>query len=133
MPYIPKKAMVKTKIQSSKCSNPKCGRTVDNPIIVQDLGSEGRTTYQACPYCLTEIVLEKPLITKDDQKEKKKPKGKSWTEQKEEFMKLKPPPQLSEDSDECPYHFGYLSERSKGEDIPEKCMTCKKLVQCMFK
>ena len=51
----------------------------------------------------------------------------------DEFMKLKPPPQLSEDSDECPYHFGYLSERSKGEDIPEKCMTCKRLVQCMFK
>jgi hypothetical protein len=25
---------------------------------------------------------------------------------------------------ECSYHFGYLSERAKGKEMPEECMTC---------
>jgi hypothetical protein len=33
---------------------------------------------------------------------------------------------------ECAYHFGYLSERAKGKEIPEECMTCLKTVECML-
>ncbi len=33
----------------------------------------------------------------------------------------------------CPHHYlGYLSERSKGEEIPEECMACKKTIECML-
>ncbi len=33
----------------------------------------------------------------------------------------------------CPHHYlGYLSVRSKGEEIPEECMTCEKTIECMF-
>jgi len=32
----------------------------------------------------------------------------------------------------CAYHFGYLSERSKGEETPDKCVTCEKTVECML-
>jgi hypothetical protein len=31
----------------------------------------------------------------------------------------------------CPHHFGYLSQRPRGEEIPEECMVCKKIVDCM--
>jgi hypothetical protein len=33
----------------------------------------------------------------------------------------------------CTHHLGYLSERSSKEKIPEECMMCENIVQCMLK
>ena len=33
----------------------------------------------------------------------------------------------------CTHQFGYLSKRSTKEKIPEECMMCKNIVQCMLK
>ena len=41
--------------------------------------------------------------------------------------------ELPEESSECAYHLGYLSERSSKEQIPDKCMMCKDIVTCMLK
>jgi len=32
----------------------------------------------------------------------------------------------------CLHHLGYLSQRPRGEKIPEECMTCEKIVECML-
>jgi translation initiation factor IF-1 len=34
-------------------------------------------------------------------------------------------------SQNCQHQFGYLSWRSEGEEIPEECMFCEKLLECM--
>jgi hypothetical protein len=39
----------------------------------------------------------------------------------------------AEKSAGCNYHLGYLSERSSKEQIPDECMTCKDIVECMLK
>jgi PP-loop superfamily ATP-utilizing enzyme len=36
-------------------------------------------------------------------------------------------------SPDCRNHFGYLSERSLKQRIPDECMTCKEIVHCMLK
>ncbi|MGQ9529937.1 MAG: hypothetical protein ACUVQX_04620 [Candidatus Bathycorpusculaceae bacterium] len=33
----------------------------------------------------------------------------------------------------CAHHFGYLSERKTKEKIPEECIMCENIVQCMLK
>ena len=33
----------------------------------------------------------------------------------------------------CTHHFGFLSERSSKEKIPEECMACAEIVNCMLK
>jgi hypothetical protein len=33
----------------------------------------------------------------------------------------------------CTHGFGYLSKRSSKEKIPEECMMCENIVQCMLK
>ena len=33
----------------------------------------------------------------------------------------------------CSHHFGYLSERSSKEKIPEERMACAEIVNCMLK
>ncbi len=32
----------------------------------------------------------------------------------------------------CKQHFGYLSERSKGVEIPDDCVACQKSLECML-
>jgi hypothetical protein len=34
---------------------------------------------------------------------------------------------------QCAHHFGYLSERSNREKIPEDCMVCEKMLDCMVR
>jgi hypothetical protein len=34
---------------------------------------------------------------------------------------------------DCHHHPGYLSERSSKEKIPDECMVCKDIVECMLK
>ncbi|MEM2968051.1 MAG: hypothetical protein QXJ40_01650 [Candidatus Bathyarchaeia archaeon] len=38
-----------------------------------------------------------------------------------------------EKSDGCSYYLGYLSERSSKDKIPDECMMCKDIVECMLK
>ncbi|MEM2971570.1 MAG: hypothetical protein QW270_04010 [Candidatus Bathyarchaeia archaeon] len=40
----------------------------------------------------------------------------------------KPPPKVGR----CTHFFGYLSKRSAKDKIPEECLTCGKIVECML-
>lgn len=33
---------------------------------------------------------------------------------------------------QCPYHFGYLSEKNKSENVPETCFGCPRSMECML-
>lgn len=127
-----KKAKTKMKSQSFTCSNSECGRVFADPIIVQDLTSKNESSYSACPYCLTEIVIETNSEVKEEKRTVKKKRA-IIKKAKALPPKLKPAEQLSLKDNKCLYHFGYLSQRSRKEEIPEECMTCEKIVQCMLK
>jgi len=88
--------------------------------------------YDACPYCLTEITLEKDSeITEDVQGARAKVEEISKPTKSLPIEK-KPSQSLSK-AQGCIHHFGYLSQRSKKEKIPEECMVCENIVQCMLK
>jgi len=36
-------------------------------------------------------------------------------------------------SSQCKNHFGYLSQQSVKGQIPDECMVCKDVIQCMLK
>jgi hypothetical protein len=40
--------------------------------------------------------------------------------------------QTNPKAQKCVHHFGYLSKRSTKEKIPEECMMCENIVQCML-
>lgn len=125
---------VKTKIESigHTCSNPECERDFVNPIIVEDFSSKNRLSYQACPYCLTRVVEEAGKAEEKTRKEKRS-KIKREETRTPEVIAVHPAQQLYAKETECPYYFGYLSQRSKKENIPEECMTCEKIVGCMLR
>ncbi|MGB9854487.1 MAG: hypothetical protein ACPLRY_06765 [Candidatus Bathyarchaeales archaeon] len=84
------------------------------------------TIYEACPYCLTEITMEKGISIS----EKQKPLDEKEIEIS---VKTDKTAQSAVETNECKHYFGYLSERTKKEGLPEECLLCGKIVQCMLK
>jgi len=117
--------------QSFTCSNPKCAKVFTNPLTVQDLSSKNKASYSACPHCLTEIATEKePEIEEEEQAQTiKSVRIRQTIEQLKEIEPAQQPPA----KEKCPHHYGYLKTRSKNENIPEECMTCEKLLECMLR
>ena len=88
------------------------------------------TPYDACPYCLTEVVPEKVVSPTEAALES------VLEETKVEEISM---PTIEEKSTQtqsqtkkCEHQFGYLSKRSAKEKIPEECITCESIVQCML-
>jgi hypothetical protein len=62
-------------------------------------------TYDACPYCLTEIT----------EADKKTTDSSHATESG------------------CTHYVGYLYERTASGEVPDECILCKDLLSCMLK
>jgi hypothetical protein len=85
--------------------------------------------YFACPYCLTKIkTIEKSVENYEIPKENevKKTPEISQFETKEKSKN-------NDKATVCLYHPGFLSERSSKEQIPDDCLVCKDIVECMLK
>jgi hypothetical protein len=80
---------------------------------------------------LTEITLEKRSTTFEEKKNLKSKK--TVSEQASVDFKEKTLAESSPKVQGCVHQFGYLSKRSKKEKIPEDCMICENIVQCMLK
>ncbi len=106
------------------CQNPSCKTTFAVPLKTLNLKDNPAEPYYACPFCLTEIeevplkgqLVQKPL----EKTEKKEQHGKHASNKGTE----KPLP--------CEFHLGYLSERPQNTDIPEDCLVCRSIVECML-
>ena len=101
------------------CPNAFCGKTFAQPLIASNLRGSA-VSFNACPYCLTVIPSDQETVLLDDT-------SKEGAEQSNMLSNG-----AASKLEECKYHFGYLSERS-GKGIPDECLMCKAIVQCMLK
>jgi hypothetical protein len=109
--------------ETCTCPNIDCRRSFSHPLQVTVLSSNPVETYPACPYCMSKIEMteevQKPeksilasiQIAAKQQKEK---------EENQTTSELK-----------CSHGFGYLKNRPKGSSIPDECLTCQKMIQCL--
>ncbi len=92
----------------------------------------------------TESEIEKPEIIeepkeKHSQKEKKVIKEEPETEyffteeEKRDASKIKPTAEKEKQFSGCPQTFGFLAKRPKDMPIPQQCILCPKIVDCMLK
>ncbi len=102
------------------CPNTACKRDFETPLRTLNLQQESAEPYDACPFCLTEIAI--PQLEKDNKLEKT-----TSVSSKDKSSKNK------EKSYACQYHMGYLSEREQKQPIPDECIVCKDIVECMLK
>ena len=97
-----------------------------------NLQKDSEESYDACPYCLTELILEdESSVTYDEPEETFEPEE-AETEV-EETVDVAEQVETPEEPSECAHYLGYLSEKSSKEQIPDECMMCKDIVTCMLK
>jgi DNA-directed RNA polymerase subunit RPC12/RpoP len=105
-------------IMTDSCTE--CGQIFEHPLLVTDLTKTPPETYYGCPHCLMKI---NGFDKKPKEKKKEKKPSSLPTEDQKTVENNSP--------SGCPHHFGYLKNRPKGTPIPEECLTCKKIVQCL--
>jgi len=94
-----------------------CGENFTKPLLA-NVSSQGLVqSYYACPRCLTEVHV-------NDQAEVNSAEPSLAGEQ------LKAEHEKTED-ESCQHFFGYLRKRSRETAIPEACLTCRKMIECM--
>ena len=121
---------------SFACPNPSCGKVFANPLKAEVHGSTKNKSYDACPYCLTEITLVSSNSELDEKELRDAPKlnaERLARMQLKQESNVEKPFQNPVKVAGCKHSFGYLSKRAANEKIPEECMTCENIVQCMLK
>jgi DNA-directed RNA polymerase subunit RPC12/RpoP len=109
------------------CPNDECGRSFEHPLQLTVLSSDPVETYAACPYCMSKIELE----------EENQPLAKqvSTTLKIKTVLQKEKENERQETTDQgelkCEHGFGYLKNRPKGTSIPDDCLLCQKMIQCL--
>ncbi|MDW8022945.1 MAG: hypothetical protein RMJ15_04315 [Nitrososphaerota archaeon] len=93
-----------------------CGENFLKPVLASVLLGDSLTTYYACPRCLAKV--------EDGNSPKHKEKERAADERKAER-------DVSETT-ECKHFLGYLKKRPKNTPIPDGCLTCDKIIECLL-
>jgi hypothetical protein len=110
------------------CKNSSCKRTFTAPLKTLNLQETPTEPYYACPFCL--IKIDDPTLRiQENEKPAEKPAQKppaTETQTRQNAAKSGKP-------QNCRFHLGYLSERKEKEQIPDDCLICRDIVECMLK
>lgn len=104
---------------ASGCTCDECGETYIRPVLATVMSQGASQSYYACPRCLTKV-------------------GEIRTQKKEETRGSLPIDVLSrsatklENDVKCQHFLGYLKRRPKDMAIPDECLTCTKMVECLY-
>jgi DNA-directed RNA polymerase subunit RPC12/RpoP len=97
-----------------------CGRAFERPIIATFLNSSQVQKYYACPRCMTEV--KDADASDSDEGERTR----------SSLKQLKTSPIESKTSANCEHFFGYLKKREKDAPIPEECLMCGRMIECLL-
>jgi len=114
--------------QAMGCSCSKCGMSFTEPIELTVLAEGSPETYHACPHCFSRVnLVDKNVVKTESPLDKlKKDQGKA-------------PPRVSRKDAKneknkpagCAHFLGYLKTRPKGSPIPDDCLLCVAIMECM--
>ena len=115
------------------CVYERCGKSFTEPVRLTDLSHRPRSeTYYACPYCFSKMDESEH----DDTHELKLMKSGTYEIATSDSSKKNTKNTVQKENEKeiainCPHHVGYLRKRSKDEAVPDSCLTCPKILQCM--
>ncbi|UCE29005.1 MAG: hypothetical protein JSV85_07045 [Candidatus Bathyarchaeota archaeon] len=96
-----------------KCPHPDCGKKIGQLIARVDHSKIPRETFYVCPHCKNRINLNV------------EEKNLKFPSHSRKIRKEMP--------SSCPHYFGFLKLFSSTDQIPEECLTCKRLTECTDK
>ena len=111
---------------TSTCSA--CGEDFEQPLFAMVFSDSLVEEYYACPKCLSKVasVARQKDFEVDEVEEEA---------EVEEPVALKFEAAVESsvgDVAGCAHSLGYLKRRPKNTPIPEECLTCSKMIDCMY-
>jgi DNA-directed RNA polymerase subunit RPC12/RpoP len=103
------------------CPYKTCGKEFKQPILLTNEAESLHTTYYACPHCHSKV----DLILRDAE-DLKTVKAVASIDAKTHVCKQKGP-------ENCPHYVGYLRTLPENYLLPERCLTCPKVILCITK
>jgi DNA-directed RNA polymerase subunit RPC12/RpoP len=98
-----------------------CKGTFQKPILATDSSLGQVQKYYACPRCLAKVT---------EVKSRKSEESKETSTPKKDMKKAVA---KHEDNVECEHFLGYLGKRPKDMAIPDECLTCDRMIQCLIR
>jgi DNA-directed RNA polymerase subunit RPC12/RpoP len=106
--------------ERSRCST--CGEEFEAPLFAVVSSGYLLEEYYACPRCLSKVgVVERNKTVEVDETE----------EEDKKFQEIEVEDKM-EEAVTCAHYLGYLKRRPKNAPIPEECLTCAKMIECMY-
>ena len=100
-----------------------CGEELDKQIFAVVFLDSLVQKYHACPTCLSKVdSVGRQKDFEDDEPD----------EDEANVSKIAESANALEGPTGCAHHSGYLKERPKNTPIPEECLTCSKMIECMY-
>jgi DNA-directed RNA polymerase subunit RPC12/RpoP len=104
--------------ENSKCHT--CGEEFETPLFAVISSGFLVEEYYACPRCLSKVGgVERQKHAEVHEAEDEEDSHETEVEDK------------MEETVTCAHHLGYLKRRPKNTPIPEECLTCSKMIDCM--
>jgi hypothetical protein len=94
-----------------------CAGHYQKPILATMFANGSVQTYYACPHCLAKLDTAKT----HEARESKKPSAKPYRR-----LDVK-----AVTGTKCKHHLGYLKSRPKNTPIPDECLTCDRMIECL--
>ena len=101
-----------------------CGEDFEQPLFAMVFSDSLVEEYYACPKCLSKVrsVERREEQVEVDEAEEEEEAGSLG-------MSVEEPAGAAGG---CGHHLGFLKSRPKNTPIPEECLTCSKMIECMY-
>ena len=96
-----------------------CGEEFDAPLLAMVFSDSLVEEYYACPKCLSKVRSVERQVEVDKAEEEANSLG----------MSIEEPAGAAVG---CGHYLGFLKSRPKSTPIPEECLTCSKMIECMY-
>jgi hypothetical protein len=98
-----------------------CGSTFEKPLLARVSSCGNVQTYYACPRCITKVATVKTQKSEEKQED-------SGLMRELKKREAEPETQVV-----CAHFFGYLKKRPKDAPVPDGCLTCARMVECLVR
>ncbi|MEM3727723.1 MAG: hypothetical protein QXF75_00795 [Candidatus Bathyarchaeia archaeon] len=98
-----------------------CGENFEKPILATIVSGGSFRTYYACPRCLTKVGEVKAMRHERSREE----------EEKTSTVIVHKKEESESEGAKCEHFLGYLKKRPKNTPIPDECLTCSRMIECL--